>query len=679
MSTAALSHNLLSWMLQTVVLTLTAALLPMIFRVRHPRTQLYYCHAALAFCLFLPFLEPRRHEGGTTMAVPALWLLTLLGAGILLQLCRISLSLWRIRRSRIAATPLYPIPDAMRAASAITHADALFCISEDAAGPMMLGWLAPVVLLPGAFLGLDEEAQCGIACHELLHVKRGDWLVTLIEGLAGALFWFNPGVWLLLSEARLARELLVDAESVRLTAAREPYIDALLAIARERSWREFAPAPSFLRRSHLTQRMQFLLSDAQPSAPRVARSYCSIAVVLGCSIWLTSTLFPLSAHSGTENVSRRAAPTIDQQRTVALKIPASPLPAVVVQPGVAPDEDAIRVSKGKEIVLPAVIDPYEPVNGGTQIVSTPIDRASALSLLRRARQQSPRHAPGTFPYRFTISFTAGGGALDAGQGELTETWMTGQRWSWTASLGGFSHTRLLFHGQLLEDRHVTVIPMRAHMLRNEVFWAIRQIPNDARLRTASILWQGKPATCILRSEGPDGALPTAGRQWNEEELCFDDSSGAIVVHSIAPGTYAQFEYEGRQNFHGWPMADRIRTYVAGSLASDASFKITDADTSDEASLNPAAGMSGTPWPVELGTSFLARIDSPEGEAAGVSQPVIVHAEIDGDGNVVETEISTAANPALAAEALRLVGKMNFGHTGSERQGYFDVRFVPQSH
>ncbi len=76
----------------------------------------------------------------------------------------------------------------MRAAAAITQADALFCVSEEATGPVMLGWLAPVVLLPVSFLDMDEEAQCGIACHELLHVRRGDWLVTLIEGFASRRF-----------------------------------------------------------------------------------------------------------------------------------------------------------------------------------------------------------------------------------------------------------------------------------------------------------------------------------------------------------------------------------------------------------------------------------------------------------------------------------------------------------
>jgi hypothetical protein len=56
------------------------------------------------------------------------------------------------------------------------------------------------------------------------------------------------------------------------------------------------------------------------------------------------------------------------------------------------------------------------------------------------------------------------------------------------------------------------------------------------------------------------------------------------------------------------------------------------------------------------------------------QPVIVHAEIDGEGNVVEAELSAAANAGLFQAALEEIRKMKFGQTGSERQAYIDVRF-----
>ncbi len=487
-------------MLQTVVVAGAAALLPIVFRVRHPRIQLYYCHAVLALCLLLPLIQPWRTPSASAGAMGWIafiaqherWLFGVLAAGVILQLALMSGALWRTRRYRIAATPLYPIPEAMRAAVEITHADALFCVSDEASGPVMLGWLAPVVLLPASFLALDEEAQCGIACHELLHVRRGDWLISLIEGFAGALLWFNPGAWLLLSEARLAREQLVDAESVRLTAAREPYIDALLAIARGHVWSDLAAAPSFLRRSHLTQRMQSLLSDTPASAPRLAGSFFSIAAILVCTIWITCVSFPMLGP-----------PSV-------LAAPRQPMARFTSEPA-APDSEALAIpaprasaatppaAESESLPAPAFVDDLEPVNGSAAIESSSTTRASAVALLSKAREGALRHVQGMPPYRFDVSFVAGGNALNIGSGEISETWMTGQKWRWTASLGDFTHTQLLYRGQLTEDSHVAVIPMRLHMLRNEVLWATRWFGPNARLRIAKIAWQGKPATCILGS------------------------------------------------------------------------------------------------------------------------------------------------------------------------------------
>jgi hypothetical protein len=277
-----LAENLVRWAEQALLVASVGALLPKIFHLRHPRTQLVYGHVVLAVCLLLPFLQPWRDSSlagrtrttglrpiedqtarqpapmsgvpqesrSATVAPDAsldatpdaaqtfdagrsvvpdgraktflLWILTI---GVAARLSWLLVGLWRIRSYRIAATPLYPIPESVRAASALTHTDALVCLSSDSSSPVMLGWLTPVVLLPESFLALEEEAQCCVVCHELLHVSRHDWLITVFEELSAALLWFNPAAWWLLAQTRLAREQVVDAEVVRLTAAREPYIE----------------------------------------------------------------------------------------------------------------------------------------------------------------------------------------------------------------------------------------------------------------------------------------------------------------------------------------------------------------------------------------------------------------------------------------------------------------------
>jgi beta-lactamase regulating signal transducer with metallopeptidase domain len=706
------SANLLAWMEQALILALAGSLSLRVLRVRHPRTQLAFCHALLAMCLLLPFLQPWRHPvidvSGTEedpvtaapspapsaeirkSAIPApappipqspvktqipwtrvvLWTLI---AGVAAKLCWLLGGLWRIRKYRIGAMPLYPIPESVQAAAAITHANAVFCISPDVSGPVMLGWLAPVVLLPESFLTLGEEAQCGIACHELLHVRRHDWLSTLIEELAGALLWFNPAIWLLLAQTRLVREQLVDAEVVRLTASREPYIDALLAIARggpvpDLSM-DLAPAPLFLRRRHLTQRMHSLLQDVSISRLRLVSSYASIAAVLILAGWFGIATFPLTGSPQFREAAKPAPVAPPQpQPLVQSQIAQSQ----IAQSQIAPADTYEDISS-----VPLPPDPHELVTGAVRVVATPADRAAALSLLDRARQNGNSHAAGTPPFRFDVSFNAGGPSAYTGTGALTETWLSGQSWRWTVDLGGYSLVRVDSGGLTVEDKHVSQIPMRALMLRNAIFWAMQATP--FQIRTASAAWNGKAATCLLLSGMAGPAAQTQSRLWEETEYCIDNASGLLQIHSIAPGTYTVYGYSRDLQFHGRTMPDRITIYVAGAQVVDAEFNITDAGTVDPALLTPTREMiaNGPVIQTMLPSRFPVNVPNPF--PSKTIQPVIVHADVDGAGNVLEEELSAASDPALAQPALDLVRQMSLPHAAfTQRQEYVNVRFHPTS-
>src|SRR5215469_14427588 len=166
-----------------------------------------------------------------------------------------------------------------------------FEIGKDGFGGLHVGIFRPVVLLPEAFAALEPEAQTAIASHELIHVCRRDWAVSLAEEAAAALFWFHPGVWWLLSKIRLVREQLVDSEVVRLTGAPEPYVRSLIAIAGLHAHLDLVPAPLFLRRRHLTLRMHSILKEVRMSRIRLSVSYVSITAILAGAAWTALVSF----------------------------------------------------------------------------------------------------------------------------------------------------------------------------------------------------------------------------------------------------------------------------------------------------------------------------------------------------------------------------------------------------
>jgi beta-lactamase regulating signal transducer with metallopeptidase domain len=91
-------------------------------------------------------------------------------------------------------------------------------VSNEISGPVTFGFFRPAILLPPS--ALDDEA---IACHELVHVRRRDWLYTVFEESILAVFWFHPALWWLVSEIQLAREQSVDQEVVTILSGRERY------------------------------------------------------------------------------------------------------------------------------------------------------------------------------------------------------------------------------------------------------------------------------------------------------------------------------------------------------------------------------------------------------------------------------------------------------------------------
>jgi TonB family protein len=144
---------------------------------------------------------------------------------------------------------------------------------------------------------MDESEQRAIACHEMLHVARRDWLVNLFEELILTFFWFHPAFWWVMRRIRLAREQVVDRQVVALSGARKPYLRALLEIAGARR-AKMLPAPLFLVESQLARRVAVLVKEVRMSKPRLIVSLGIALTVLVAAGWWAVSNFWLIAPAG---------------------------------------------------------------------------------------------------------------------------------------------------------------------------------------------------------------------------------------------------------------------------------------------------------------------------------------------------------------------------------------------
>jgi TonB family protein len=314
MSAAHWLGNLAAWSAQAAAIIAAGGITAWVFQVRVPRIRLAYWQALLALCLLLPVVEPWRSpadahvEFTTTEARPVQpdrvrthfppWrqaLLLVLASGCAARGLWLAVGFAKLRRWRRDARIFSPLPTRLALLRAAVAPRADLRLAPSIPGPVTFGLLRPVVVLPGRFTELPADIQEAIVCHELLHVRRRDWIVTVAEQAIRAALWFHPAVWWLIGQAQLAREQTVDGAVVALTRNRAEYLNALLAMAGNPPALDLAPATLFLRRHHLKNRVALLLKEVTMSK-RSLVSFCAASCgVLFAAGWLALHTFPLQA------------------------------------------------------------------------------------------------------------------------------------------------------------------------------------------------------------------------------------------------------------------------------------------------------------------------------------------------------------------------------------------------
>jgi beta-lactamase regulating signal transducer with metallopeptidase domain len=161
--------------------------------------------------------------------------------------------------------------------------------------PATCYWWRSHVLLPLELVpDLDSDQLDDVLRHELIHVRRHDYLWDRLAALGCRLVFFHPLVWLGYRHLRWERELACDYAVVReRTDARLRYAECLTSLARwvivrtERS----SGISFFSSQSLLAVRVRVLLSEPSiGSAPRQAARAALVSIVAGISLLLVPGL-----------------------------------------------------------------------------------------------------------------------------------------------------------------------------------------------------------------------------------------------------------------------------------------------------------------------------------------------------------------------------------------------------
>jgi len=288
--------GLLAYSLQLGVIAVLAAFLHALAPLQNARARYLFWTVAALIAGLSPFVSVGPSSPLSSMVGEALFRVEaaadavppagrsaliwgLFGGGLWAVARRVAGLAW-LRRARRAARPLPPeeIYAGADRLQVELGASAEYRVSAEVEGPLTYGVVRHAVLLPRRFFDLSAAQRRTVLAHELIHVRRRDWLRQLVEEGARCMLWFHPGAHALINRIQSARESCVDARVVAETGDQESYLDAMLEMARAASPAPTQAAALFGGRSDLKDRIQLLVKERPMSK---ARMFFSLAVMLG--------------------------------------------------------------------------------------------------------------------------------------------------------------------------------------------------------------------------------------------------------------------------------------------------------------------------------------------------------------------------------------------------------------
>ncbi|UOG73951.1 M48 family metalloprotease [Hymenobacter tibetensis] len=233
----------------------------------------------------------------------------------------------RLRRYRVAALPAewQTRLDALASRTNLRRPVQILA-SGLVPGPLVIGWLKPVVLLPmSAASGLSGSELEAILAHELAHVMRRDYLFNLLQSVAEILFFYHPAVWFLSGCLRTERENCCDDIATELCGDSLVLAQALASLAAL----QHAPAtlsPKLAMAAagapgSLLNRVRRLVQH-RAAAPTFSDGFWAACVVLfSVGLLTVSTVLSLSAASfTTPTAATETAGSVDVAEEVAAEL-----------------------------------------------------------------------------------------------------------------------------------------------------------------------------------------------------------------------------------------------------------------------------------------------------------------------------------------------------------------------
>ncbi len=219
-------------------------------------------------------------------------------AGALFFGMRIFVGLAYVHRLREESIPLFNewssyiqnISDHLKIDKFITLAE-----SSAIDAPVVIGYVKPFILIPiGMCTSLSTAQLETIFIHELMHIRRKDYLINLIQSFVEAVYFFNAFVWIISKMVKSERELCCDDAVVELHGNTAAYASALAALEEARLSGTALSLSLAGSKNELLKRIKRLMEKSVHHHYSNGKIIPAVLLVIGviCASWISTTTGP---------------------------------------------------------------------------------------------------------------------------------------------------------------------------------------------------------------------------------------------------------------------------------------------------------------------------------------------------------------------------------------------------
>ena len=230
-------------------------------------------------------------------------------AGIILFSMRISGGIWQLNKYRRHRLSKVPEEWARRFETICVRIGASKVVellsSKTLSTPIAVGVFRPVIIVPAAmFLQIEPRQLEAIIVHELIHIRRHDPLVNVIQIAIETVFFYHPGIWWISRQVRREREFAADAAVLEIFEDGNLTYAAALASLEEVRLSADRTVPSIAAAANggsLMQRIQRILNEKTEKRNAGSAWSAGAAIVLISAVLLTVFLFIPSSGVNAEH------------------------------------------------------------------------------------------------------------------------------------------------------------------------------------------------------------------------------------------------------------------------------------------------------------------------------------------------------------------------------------------